>query len=78
MEYLKRVVGYLVGMKDACIRIGTHEPDFSEIPHIECDWSKSVYGEPLRASPRASERNQDRLASQSASTQLDLQGTSPI
>lgn len=44
LEYLKRVVGYLVGMSDGYIRYRTHEPDFSSLPHIEYDWSKTVYG----------------------------------
>ena len=44
LECLKRIVGYLVGMKDAFIRVRTHEPDFSAVPHVEYDWSKTVYG----------------------------------
>ena len=52
MERLKRMVGYLVGMKDACIRIRTHEPDFSDIPHIQYDWARTVYGNVKEVTPR--------------------------
>ena len=41
----KRVVAYLRKMSDACIRIRTHEPDYSGIPIVTYDWSTSVYGE---------------------------------
>ena len=41
----KRVVAYLKKMCDACIRIRTHEPDYSGIPLVEYDWATSVYGE---------------------------------
>ena len=32
-------------MKHAAIRIRTQEPDFSNLPSQEFDWSTSVYGE---------------------------------
>ncbi len=32
-------------MKHSCIRIRTDEPDYSDLPDPEYDWSKSVYGE---------------------------------
>ena len=41
----KRVVAYLRKMSDACIRIRTHEPDYSSIPVTTYDWTTSVYGE---------------------------------
>ena len=41
----KRVVAYLRKMCDACIRIRTHEPDYSAIPLVQYDWATSVYGE---------------------------------
>ena len=41
----KRVVAYLRKMSDACIRIRTHEPDYSGIPTVTYDWATSVYGE---------------------------------
>ena len=45
LDRAKRVVGYLRKMSDACIRIRTHEPDYSSIPFVEYDWATSVYGE---------------------------------
>lgn len=41
----RRIVAYLRKMRDACIRIRTHEPDYSAIPVIKYDWENSVYGE---------------------------------
>ena len=41
----KRVVAYLRKMSDACIRIRTHEPDYSSIPVTPYEWASSVYGE---------------------------------
>ena len=32
-------------MRHAAIRVRTDEPDYSDLPDIEYDWSKSVYGE---------------------------------
>jgi hypothetical protein len=32
-------------MKDAIIRVRTEEPDYSELPEQEFDWSHSVYGD---------------------------------
>ena len=47
----KRVVAYLRKMSDACIRIRTHEPDYSSIPVVEYDWATSVYGEVEELTP---------------------------
>lgn len=47
----KRVVAYLRKMSDACIRIRTHEPDFSAIPLAKYDWATSVYGEVVELVP---------------------------
>ena len=38
-------------MKDACIRIRTDEPDYSDLPDQEYDWSYSVYGNVEEAIP---------------------------
>ncbi len=45
MERAKRMYGYLAKMRYACIRFRTEEPDYSDLPDFEYDWSKSVYGE---------------------------------
>ena len=45
LDRVKRIYGYLSKMRHACIRIRTDEPDYSDLPIPEYDWSKSVYGE---------------------------------
>jgi hypothetical protein len=45
MDRVHRIFGYLAKMKHGTICIHTDEPDFSELPDFEYDWSKSVYGE---------------------------------
>ena len=45
LERLKRLYGYLSKMRHAVIRIRTEEPDYSDLPDLEHDWSRSVYGE---------------------------------
>jgi hypothetical protein len=44
LERLK-IYGYLLKMRHAAIRIYTEEPDYSDLPEIEHDWSRLVYGE---------------------------------
>jgi hypothetical protein len=45
LDRLKRIYGYLSKMRHAGIRIRTDEPDYSDVPDLEHDWSRSVYGE---------------------------------
>ena len=45
LDRLKRIYGYLSKMRHASIRIRTEEPDYSDIPDLQHDWSRSVYGE---------------------------------
>jgi hypothetical protein len=45
LERVKRMCGYLSKMRNAVIRIRTDEPDHSDLPDIQYDWSRSVYGE---------------------------------
>jgi hypothetical protein len=45
LDRVKRIYGYLSKMRHAAIRVRTEEPDYSDLPNIEYDWSKSVYGE---------------------------------
>jgi len=45
MDRVKRIFGYLSKMRHAAIRIRTDEPDYSDLPFHEYDWSRSVYGE---------------------------------
>ena len=48
LERAKRIVGYLSKMRNAAIRIRTEEPDYSDLPEQNFDWSKSVYGDDLK------------------------------
>jgi hypothetical protein len=45
LESVKRMCGYLSKMWNAVIRIRTDEPDHSDLPDIQYDWSRSVYEE---------------------------------
>ena len=45
LDRVKRIYGYLSKMRHATIRVRTEEPDYSDIPDFNYDWSKSVYGE---------------------------------
>ena len=45
LERLQRIYGYLSKMRHAGIRIRTEEPDYSDLPNLEHDWARSVYGE---------------------------------
>mmetsp|Transcript_22839 Transcript_22839/g.34607 ORF Transcript_22839/g.34607 Transcript_22839/m.34607 type:complete len:177 (+) Transcript_22839:2770-3300(+) len=44
LDRVKRICGYLWKMKNGVIRFRTNEPDYSEIPNVEYDWARSVYG----------------------------------
>ena len=41
---LQRIVGYLSKMRHATIRIRTKEPNYSDIPDQQFDWTHTVYG----------------------------------
>ena len=45
LDRAKRIYGYLAKMRHAAIRVRTDEPDYSDIPDFDYDWSKTVYGE---------------------------------
>jgi hypothetical protein len=45
LERVKRIYGYLSKMRRSAIRVRTDEPDYSDLPEMEHDWSRSVYGE---------------------------------
>ena len=45
LDRVKRIYGYLSKMRNAVIRMRHEEPDHSDIPDMEFDWSRSVYGE---------------------------------
>ena len=43
MDRVKRIHGYMSKMRHAVIRIRTEEPDYSDLPDKQYDWSYSVY-----------------------------------
>jgi hypothetical protein len=45
LDRLKQIYGNLSKMRHACISIRTDEPDYSDLPDLSHDWSRSVYGE---------------------------------
>ena len=45
LERVKRICGYLSKFRNAFIRIRTEEPDYSDLPSKDYDWSRSVYGD---------------------------------
>jgi hypothetical protein len=52
LERLKRICGYLSKMKHGYIRIRTEEPDYSDMPEVEYDWTRSVYGKVKEEIPK--------------------------
>ena len=40
---LKRIIHYLVIFSRGSLRFSTHEPDYSNLPHNEYDWQRTVY-----------------------------------
>ena len=51
LERVQRIYGYLCKMKHATIRVRTEEPDYSDIPVPDHDWSYSIYGEVKESIP---------------------------
>ena len=45
IDRAKRIYGYLAKMRHAAIQVCTNEPDYSDVPNVDYDWSKTVYGE---------------------------------
>jgi hypothetical protein len=45
LERAKQLYGYLSKMRHLAIYVHTNEPDYSDLPEMEHDWSQSVYGE---------------------------------
>ena len=43
LERLKKVVGYLANLPHGALRFRLHEPDYSNLPHKEYDWQRTVY-----------------------------------
>ena len=41
---MKRLFGYLAKTKQYAIRYRTKEPDYSHLPKLNYEWTKTVYG----------------------------------
>ena len=44
LERLKKIVGYLANLPHGALWFRLHEPDYSNLPHKEYDWQRTVYG----------------------------------
>ena len=51
LERVKRIYGYLSKFKQATIRVRTEEPDYSDIPDPDYNWSHSIYGDVRELKP---------------------------
>ena len=43
LERLKKIVGYLANFPHGALRFRLHEPDYSNLPHKEYGWQRTVY-----------------------------------
>jgi hypothetical protein len=44
LERVKQIYGYLSKMRHLAICVRTDKPDYSDLPEMEHEWSRSVYG----------------------------------
>ena len=51
LDRARRICGYLAKMKHGGIRVRVHEPDYSDLPVHQYDWTTSVYGDPQEDIP---------------------------
>ena len=45
LERLKKIIGYLANFPHGSLRFRLHEPDYSNLPHKEKDWQRTVYAD---------------------------------
>jgi Reverse transcriptase (RNA-dependent DNA polymerase) len=45
LDRVKRIYSYISKMRHGALRLRTDEPDYSDLPHHDFDWSQTVYGE---------------------------------
>ena len=45
LDRMRHIYGFLSKMRHAVIRVHTEEPDYSDLPNVDYDWSRTVYGE---------------------------------
>ena len=43
VERLKKIIRYLANLPHGSLRFRLHEPDYSNLPHKEYDWQRTVY-----------------------------------
>ena len=43
LERLKKIIGYLANLPHESLRFRLHEPDYSNLPHKEYDWQRTIY-----------------------------------
>ena len=43
LERLKKIIAYLAHFPHGSLRFILHEPDYSNLPHREFDWQRTVY-----------------------------------
>ena len=43
LERLKKIFGYLANLPHGALRFRVHEPDYSNLPHKEYNWQRTVY-----------------------------------
>jgi len=51
LERVQRICGFLYKFKEACIRVRTEIPDYSDLPVPTYDWTRSVYGDTKELEP---------------------------
>ena len=44
MNRVKRICCCLSKMREGAIRVRVNEPDYSDVPHVQCDWTHSICG----------------------------------
>ena len=52
LERLKKIIGYLANLPHGSLRFRLHEPDYSNLPHKEYDWQRTVYAGAKEEIPR--------------------------
>ena len=43
LERIKKIIDYLANFPPGSLRFSLHEPDYSNLPHKEYDWQRTVY-----------------------------------
>ena len=51
LDRLKRICGYLSKFRNACIRVRTEQPDYSDVTAKEYDWARTAYGGATEVAP---------------------------